>query len=312
MRMTDSPHPAQDLASNESFAVSVVIPCRNAAATVADAVRSALAQTLAPLEVLVIDDASVDGSADAAIASGARVIRCEKRCNAGGARNRGIAAARGNVLAFLDADVEIGPDWLALAAAIFRSDPSVVAVGGQIRNGRPGRWGELDLYLNHSEWTSDRARPCATYPTMAVVYRRDAVGAIRFPETNLGEDTFFARAVQARGGRIWYEPRIRIVHRHERLDWPRFRDRQIDAGRQLYWTRRAMDLPGRILYRAPVLLVVYPHLWIVLGRMLKRGRVAKAATLFPWLAAGETARIVGFLRARRDARRGIEPAPGVA
>src|SRR3954447_131105 len=91
------------------FCASVIIPCRNAAKTVGAAVRTALAQTLPPVEVLVIDDASDDGSADVASAAGARVIRNEHRRNAGGARNHGMAQARGNLIAFLDADVEVDP-----------------------------------------------------------------------------------------------------------------------------------------------------------------------------------------------------------
>jgi glycosyltransferase involved in cell wall biosynthesis len=288
---------------------SVIIPCRNAAGTIAAAVRSALAQSPAPLEVLVIDDESTDDSGAIAATSGARVIRCERRRNAGGARNLGIGEARGDLIAFLDADVEIGAHWLARAIEVFRSDASVVAVGGRIVNGRPGRFGDLDLYLNHSEWISTSARSCTTFPTMAVVYRRDAVGPVRFPETNYGEDTFFAHAVRARGGRIWFDPAIRIVHMHERLDAESFWARQIDAGRQIYLTRQALELPGKVLYHAPVLLALYPHLWIVLHRMLRRRMVVKALTLFPWLAAGETARIIGFLRARRESRRDIVMRP---
>jgi glycosyltransferase involved in cell wall biosynthesis len=286
------------------FAVSVIIPCRNSVATVAAAVRTALGQTVRPLEVLVVDDASSDGSADAAAAAGARVIRLERRCNAGGARNRGIEEARGDVLAFLDADVEIAPDWLAIVNEVLTSDPSIAAVGGRIFNGQPGAWGDLDLLLNHSEWISGKARQCGSYPTMAIAYRRDAVGHVRFPATNFGEDTFFALAVQALGGRLWYEPRIRILHKHERLDGTRFWHRQVDAGQQLYWTRRSLDLPGKILFRAPPLLFLFPHLWIVLGRMLSQGMFGRAITLSPMLLMGEIARIRGFLRARRADHRG--------
>lgn len=291
------------------FATSVIIPCRNAAGTIAAAVRTALAQTFPPIEVLVVDDQSTDGSGAIAAAAGARVIRCDRRRYAGGARNLGIAEARGNLLAFLDADVEIGARWLARAVEVFRSDHSVVAVGGRITNGRPGRFGELDLYLNHSEWISGIGRSCTTFPTMAVVYLRDAVGTTRFPETNHGEDTFFAHAVRAGGGRIWFDPTIVIVHMHERLAAKSFWERQIDAGRQLYLTRRALDVPGKILYRAPILLALYPHLWIVLFRMLRHGMITKALKLLPWLAAGETARIIGFLRARRQSQRAVVVRP---
>lgn len=294
-----------DPGGTSALSTSVIIPCRNAAGTIDAAVRTAFAQTEQPLEVLVIDDASTDGSAEAAAAAGARVIRLEERCNAGGARNRGIEAAAGDVLAFLDADVEIAPDWLAIVQEAFAADPAIVAVGGRIFNGRQSMWAELDLLLNHSEWISDQGRVCTSYPTMAVAYRRSAIGQIRFPATNFGEDTFFAQAVRVRGGRIWFEPRIRIVHKHERLDRRQFWHRQVDAGRQLYWTRRSLDLPGRVLFRAPLLLLLFPHLWMVLGRMLRQRMPGKAMRLFPGLVAGEIARIAGFFHARRADRRGL-------
>src|SRR6478752_2267405 len=152
--------------------VSVVIPCRNAARTVGAAVRSARAQTLAPREVVVVDDGSTDDSVAVAEAAGARVIRAVRRANAGGARNLGIEATMGEFIAFMDADVEVGADWLALAAAALAAKPTVAAVGGRIHDGRGGLWGRLDQLLVFSEWMSPKARACSAFPTIAVVYRR--------------------------------------------------------------------------------------------------------------------------------------------
>ncbi len=129
---------------------SVIIPCRNAARTVADAVASALAQTEPPAEVLVVDDASEDESAEIARRAGARVLSSPVRRNAGGARNAGIDAASGELLAFLDADVVAPRDWLERSRAAFEADPGIVGVGGRVVNGRPGRYGDLDYFLNHS------------------------------------------------------------------------------------------------------------------------------------------------------------------
>jgi glycosyltransferase involved in cell wall biosynthesis len=277
---------------------SVIIPCRNAAGTIADAVSTALDQTVPPLEVIVVDDTSTDESARIAEAAGARVIRLPQRSNAGGARNRGIDAARGDVIAFLDADVRVPRDWLARVDATLRSDASIAAVGGRIDNGRPGRWADAEHVLNLSEWTSDRSRACSGYPTMAIAYRRSAIGANRFPATNHGEDVFFASSVAGDRSRIWYDALIRVEHRHERLDWQRFWNRQIDAGRTFYLTRRSLQRPGRILLRIPALLFLFPHLWLVLRRMLDQRMLGKAVLLFPWLLIGEIARIVGFFRAR--------------
>ena len=294
------------------WSVSVVIPCRNAACTVGAAVATALAQSNPPVEVLVVDDGSDDGSAEVARAAGARVLRLDQRGNAGGARNHGLQAATGNVVAFLDADVEISKDWLQLATRAFDSDPAIGAVGGRILDGRDGQWASLDHYLNFSEWIAVQPRFCAAYPTIAVVYRRDAIGNTRFPASNLGEDIFFALGVQDQGWRCWYEPRISIVHRHQRLDWDSFWNRQVHSGRALYTTRRLLDRPGKILLRVPVLLGLYPHLWIMIGRMLRSGLVLDALRLFPWLLAGETARIVGFFSARREFARAGNAALGAA
>ena len=218
---------------------SVVIPCRNAANTVRDAVASAFSQSEPPAEVVVVDDASTDLSADAAREAGARVIRNATRRNAGGARNVGMEATRGELVGFLDADAVAPKDWLARARIAFERDPSIAGVGGRIVNGRPGRYGELDYYLNHSEWiAAGRPGPKANIPTMAIVYRREAIGPVRFPETNTGEDTVFALAVTARGGRLWYDPEIAVVHRHERLDPRAFWEKQVACGRTIYETRR--------------------------------------------------------------------------
>jgi len=279
--------------------VSVVVPCRNAARTVGDAVASAFAQSEPPAEVVVVDDASTDASADAARQAGARVIRNASRRNAGGARNAGLDATEGDLLAFLDADAVAPRDWLERARRAFESDPTIVGVGGRIVNGRPGRYGELDYYLNHSEWiAAGRPAAKANIPTMAIVYRRDAIGPVRFPESNTGEDTAFALAVTARGGRLWYDPAIAVTHRHERLDWGSFWQKQVACGHTIYETRRDYDRPGKSLVRFPALLFLFPHLWITVGRMLRAGHGGRALALFPWLFTGEVARIKGFFAAR--------------
>ena len=83
--------------------ISVVIPAYNAAGFIAETIASAQAQTYAPLEVIVVDDGSVDDTARVAAALGCRVIR---QANGGvcAARNAGILAANGNWIALLDHD----------------------------------------------------------------------------------------------------------------------------------------------------------------------------------------------------------------
>jgi len=111
--------------------VSVVIPAYNSAAYLSRAIESALGQRYPQdrLEVIIVDDGSSDDSP--AIAEGyadrnARVLAL-RQANAGpaAARNRGIAAAGGELIAFLDSDDAWEPTKLARQAALFQADPQL-------------------------------------------------------------------------------------------------------------------------------------------------------------------------------------------
>jgi glycosyltransferase involved in cell wall biosynthesis len=93
----------------------VIIPAFNAEATIDEAVRSALAQTVRELEVIVVDDASTDGTAArvaelARLDARVRLLRHDRNRGAGAARNTGMDAARGAWLAPVDADDALEPD----------------------------------------------------------------------------------------------------------------------------------------------------------------------------------------------------------
>ena len=107
--------------------VSVVIPCYNGAAFLRETLDSVLAQTHAPLEVIVVDDGSTDDSAAIAESYGppVRVIR-QRNQGESVARNRGIDEARGDWIAFIDSDDVWKPGKLErqLAAA----QPDVVCL----------------------------------------------------------------------------------------------------------------------------------------------------------------------------------------
>lgn len=106
--------------------VSVVIPVFNAAPLVASALRSAFAQTFTDFEVILVDDGSEDHPAlTAALAEFSGRIRCIRQANGGPAkaRNTGIAASTGELVAFLDADDEWLPEKLASQVTYFDRYP---------------------------------------------------------------------------------------------------------------------------------------------------------------------------------------------
>ncbi len=128
--------------------ITVVIPTYNRAALLRRAVVSALAQTLAPLEILVIDDGSTDETA-AVCAEWGPPVRAIATPNGGvaRARNIGVGEARGEWIAFLDSDDEWEPQKLAVQSAVLDAVPDArwSVTGCELIDGdgrsRPGRQG---------------------------------------------------------------------------------------------------------------------------------------------------------------------------
>jgi glycosyltransferase involved in cell wall biosynthesis len=111
--------------------VSVIIPCHNDEAYLAEALQSVLDQTLAPDEIVVIDDGSTDHSAEVAQGFGARIrLVSQENQGIGAARNRGVAASSGEIIAFLDADDLWPADSLASRLSRLAGEPRADCVFG--------------------------------------------------------------------------------------------------------------------------------------------------------------------------------------
>lgn len=106
--------------------VSVVIPLYNKAREIERTLRSVLAQTVQPAEIIVIDDGSTDSGSNVVRSMGNSLIRLETQSNAGvsAARNRGIALAKSDLVAFLDADDEWKSDFLKTVLDLRERFPS--------------------------------------------------------------------------------------------------------------------------------------------------------------------------------------------
>lgn len=120
--------------------VSVIVPVYNRAAPVCAAIDSVLAQTFKDFELIVVDDGSTDATPLKLAAYGdkIKIIRQPNR-GVSAARNAGIKAARGGLIAFLDSDDVWLPHKLAAQTAFFNANPAAVWQQTQeiwVRNGR--------------------------------------------------------------------------------------------------------------------------------------------------------------------------------
>ena len=115
--------------------VSVVVPAHNARVTLARALRSIDGQTYRNIEVLLVDDASVDGTSEIARETskdwreiGLTVVRSERQSGVSAARNKAIELARGEFIAFLDSDDEWLPEKTSIQIAALKGDPDLAFV----------------------------------------------------------------------------------------------------------------------------------------------------------------------------------------
>jgi len=172
--------------------VSAVIPCYNRAGTIGDAIASVQSQTRAPLEVIVVDDGSTDGSADIAERYDVRVIRLPRNRGSAAARNAGIRAAVGDAIAWLDSDDYWEPHHLATIAALLDRYPEAAVAAGAVRlvGTRSGTW-----YGRVPEGPPANVLRNAFYATVvhciATIVRREALADVGgFDETEFYAEDF--------------------------------------------------------------------------------------------------------------------------
>jgi glycosyltransferase involved in cell wall biosynthesis len=123
---------AHDTLARAALQISVIIPTWNRATVIATAVNSALKQSYPPLEIIVVDDGSTDGTQQQIEASFEEEIRqgrvryvATDHHGVATARNRGLERARGNLVAYLDSDNTWHEHYLLLMAALFAHDETL-------------------------------------------------------------------------------------------------------------------------------------------------------------------------------------------
>jgi glycosyltransferase involved in cell wall biosynthesis len=206
--------------------ISVVIPARNAAATIGATLASLVPDRSVIREILVIDDGSDDQTAAVAMERARRhglplEVVGVRLDSAGAARNVGIERASGASIFFLDADDQVMPGGLSLLrAALERQSGAGLAIGASIRRtkNRPDK-----LKTPHG-YGSDRRRNTRRYlrnelwpiAMGSALVARWATARIRFPEAiHLDEDTCYWTALLARADAVTIEVPVLVYHHDE-------------------------------------------------------------------------------------------------
>jgi glycosyltransferase involved in cell wall biosynthesis len=202
---------------SENLSLSVIIPVRDSEPALRLCLAALEKSSIQPSEIIVVDDASRDDSARAAEELGGHVIRLPAQLGPARARNAGAQAARGDVLVFIDADVCVHPDALALITADLANDPTLSAVFGSY-DSSPAATDFISHYktLQHHFFHQTSPSKVCTFWSGCGAVRRDiflAFGGFSADYTRPSiEDIEFGTRVTRAGYTIKVNPQIQVKH----------------------------------------------------------------------------------------------------
>lgn len=197
--------------------ISVIMPAFNEPVLIEKAIRSVINQTMRDWELVVVDDCSTDSTPDvvramAAVDSRIRLIRSSSNLGQSAARLQGIAAARGEYLAFIDQDDTMAPDALSRMWGCAERTGADIVVSGTRRLSRSG-WLKLPLFTPSHFFTKPiyttneliphllrrNGFPCTQWDKL---YRRSFIELELHEREAVGEDLLFNLRAMLRDGRV--------------------------------------------------------------------------------------------------------------
>ena len=242
-------------------------------------------------EIIVADNGSTDGSGDVARAAGARVLSLPgERVSA--LRNAAARAAAGDLLAFVDADHELGPGWATAAERLFRDEPATVAAGAPYHAPPDGTW--VQRMYDKLRTRQPGRRLAEWLPSGNLVVRRTAFEAIGGFDTSLEtcEDVDLCQRLAAGGGRVVESDELTSVHRGDPGTLSALFLGELWRGRDNL----------RVTLRGPLSLRSLPSIIIPVAILLGLAAVVVGVVLWPvvgWPLATGGALVVGALVAAR-------------
>ena len=200
--------------SSGSPSVSVIIPSFNAEATLEACLCAVSGSHYPPLEVIVVDDASSDRTAEIASSHGSRLLRNKTQFGPAYSRNVGAMAAVGEVLVFVDADVVVNPDAISQAVDCLSQGGADAVFGSYVEEaGVPGFLNRFKNYQHHFVHQHGPDEPASFWSGCGAIKRSAfmAVGGFA-AELKFCEDIEFGDALVRGGYRIRLLKQMQAAH----------------------------------------------------------------------------------------------------
>lgn len=207
--------------------MTAVIPVWNRRDLLVPVMATLRAQTAPPARIVVVDDGSTDGAAEEAERLGAEVLRQGRHSGFAPAVNRGIRESRGDLVALVNNDVTLEPDYFERLGGVMEDPRNWFATGKILNAAKPGRIdGTFDLVARSGcAWRAGNGRPDGplfshprsiwSAPATAVIYRRALFDRVGPFDESLGsylEDVELGMRCAAAGLAGRYEPAAVAYH----------------------------------------------------------------------------------------------------
>lgn len=241
--------------------ISAIIPVRNQAGKIGQCLEAIFTQSLPPVEVIIVDGHSTDGTVEAARRFPVKVYYQEHGA-AGAARQIGLENASGEYLAFTDGDCIPDKDWLKTLYTEFTDE--VMAVGGGMINVGKGLWNNsinlvFSSFLGNANQLQaanfKRKRIVSELGLFNAIYRKNDIVEVGGFNVNLlgADETELNRRLSRAGKKMLYTPDTVVRHDHGRG----LKEFAINMYRYGTWRRqsRVWDLPVVPPLLAPLLLL---------------------------------------------------------